>query len=52
MIIISVGIGLYLGKMVYENKKGKKRFNELDDSFEYDSKLNQEEKNGKNAFGI
>ena len=52
VIIISIGIGIYIGKMVYENKKGKKRLNELDDSFEYDSKLNQEEKNGNNVIGI
>ena len=52
VIIISIGIGIYIGKMVYENKKGKKRLNELDDSFDYDSKLNQEEKIGNNIIGI
>ena len=57
VIIISIVIGVYIGKMVYENKKGKKRFNELEDSFEYESKDNQEEKNGNiinenNVIGI
>ena len=37
LCLISIGLGIYLGKMIY-NKNIKKRFNELDDSFEYESK--------------
>ena len=33
--IIFIGLGIYIGKIIYDNKKEKKRFNELDDNFEY-----------------
>lgn len=42
--ILSIGLGIYLGKIIYMNKKVKKRFNELDDSFDYVSKDNYESK--------
>ena len=45
--IISISLGIYIGKMIY-NKKNKKRFNELDDSFEYVSKEYSEQQGGNN----
>ena len=55
LIIISIGLGFYLGKILYFNKSAKKRFNELEDNFEYESDENKEqyyEKNKNNSIGI
>ena len=48
VVIVSVGLGIYIGKIIYKNKKGKKRFNELDDSFEYESKEYIDQNQGNN----
>jgi hypothetical protein len=49
--IASIILGIYIGKIIY-NKKNKKRFNELDDSFEYVSKDNSEENIDNNQIGL
>ena len=54
--IIFIGLGIYLGKIIYINKKNKKRFNELEDNFEYngeefDNEKN-EDKNESNIIGV
>ena len=38
LLVTSIGLGIFLGKIINYNKKVKKRFNELDDSFEYITK--------------
>ena len=45
------GLGLYLGKIVY-NHIGKRRFNELDDSFEYVSNNQKLDNNESNFIGV
>ena len=51
IIIVSISLGIYIGKIIY-NKNNKKRFNELDDSFEYVSNDNNEENIENNQMGI
>ena len=54
LAIIFIGLGFYIGKIIYYNK-GKKRVNELEESFEYISKENNNEKfenNESNPIGI
>ena len=50
LVIISIGLGFYLGKILYLNKSTKKRLNELEDSFEYESDENKGNNNGKNEY--
>ena len=46
-----IGLGFYIGKIVYNNK-GKRRFNELDDSFEYVSNNQKLDNNESNSIGV
>ena len=46
-----LGLGFYIGKIVF-NSKEKRRFNELDDSFEYVSNNQNSDKNEYNSIGV
>ena len=52
---IFIGLGIYLGKIIYINKKNKKRFNELEDNFDYNSedfKNERKEEKDENFMGV
>lgn len=53
LIILSIGLGIFLAKVIKYNQKIKKRFNELEDSFEYVSKDELKDENKvSNSLGI
>ena len=53
LLIVSIGLGIFLGKIINYNRTIKKRFNELEDSFEYTSKDEiEEEKISQKSLGI
>ena len=54
--VFSVGLGIYIAKICFENKKNKVRLNELNDNFEYETveKIKKEFENGSesNLIGV
>ena len=52
--IICISLGIYLGKIIYFKSGEKKRFNELDDNFEYVSKenINETKQDNKESYSM